>query len=234
MINVIICDDNKRDLKKICDIVDLYMEKNNINYNKHIFDDYDEKFMSVLNKKMSFKIYILDIETPSRSGIDIAREIRIKDSDSSIIFLTGHNDLGMDLLKEDIPFTAFINKFVNCEKRVANCLTKSLNLMHKKRVLKIQESGIIYTINMNDILYITKDSFERKTIIITDYSEFKISKSLSSIKEMLGSNFVQSHRSCIINRDRVCKIDYNSKIIFFDNNLTIDLLSNKYRKEVTE
>lgn len=234
MINVIICDDNKRDLKKICNIVDMYMEKNNNNYSKHIFYDYDEEFMSILNKKLSFKIYILDIETPSRSGIDIAREIRIKDSDSSIIFLTGHNDLGLDLLKEDIPFTAFINKYVNSEKRLINCLTKSLSLMHKRRMLKIQEGGIIYTIDMNDILYITKDSIERKTIIITDYSEFKLSKTLSAIKEMLGYSFVQSHRSCIINRDRVCKIDFNSKIIAFDNNLTIDLLSNKYRKGVVE
>lgn len=232
MFNVIICDDNKSDLQKIYRIVTKYMKSNNLDYEKHIYNDYNDKFMEIVNRKLPFKIYILDIETPSRSGIDVAREIRKKDVDSSIIFLTGHNELGIDLLKEDIPFTAFINKFVNCEDRLNKCLTKSLNLMHKKRVLRIKDSNTLYTINIDDILYITKESFERKTIIVTDYDEFKVSNSLNSIKEMLNDDFVQTHRACIINKNRTCKIDYSNKIIEFDNNETIDLLSSKYRKEV--
>lgn len=232
MFNVIICDDNKNDLQKVYNIVTKYMKSNNLEYEKHIFNDYNDKFMEIVNKKLPFKIYILDIETPSRSGIDVAREIRRKDVDSAIIFLTGHNELGIDLLKEDIPFTAFINKFVNCEDRLNNCLTKTLNLMHKKRVLRIKDTNTLYTINIDDILYITKDSFERKTIIITDYDEFRVGNSLNSIKEMLNDDFIQTHRSCIINKNRTCKIDYSNKTITFDNNEMIDLLSNKYRKEV--
>lgn len=232
MFNVIICDDNKNDLQKVYNIVTKYMESNNLDYKKHIYYDYNDNFMEIVNKKIPFKIYILDIETPSRSGIDVAREIRRKDVDSAIIFLTGHNELGMDLLKEDIPFTAFINKFVNCEDRLNNCLNKTLNLMHKKRVLRIKDTNILYTINIDDILYITKDSFERKTIIITDYDEFRVNNSLNSIKEMLNDDFIQTHRACIINKNRTCRIDYSNKTITFDNNEKIDLLSSKYKREV--
>lgn len=234
MINVIICDDNKNDLAKIYKTVVKFMNQNKLKFNKYIFQDYNEEFMKIIKQKMSFKIYILDIETPSRSGIDVAREIRLKDYNSAIIFLTGHNELGMELLKEDIYFTAFINKFIDCDKRLSSCLHKALNLMHKKRILKIQDKNTLYTINMDDILYITKDSVERKTIIVTDYENFKVNNSLSSIKEMLSGEFVQTHRACIINKDRTCKIDFSSKLIVFDNNQTIDLLSNTYRKEVVK
>lgn len=232
MVNVIICDDNKKDLDNVVKIVDKYMIDNKLEYNKYIFNDYNEMFMKLIKEKLPFKIYILDIEAPSRSGIDVAREIRSIDYDSSIVFLTGHNDLGIELLKEDIPFTSFINKFVKCDERLNKCLTNSLNIMHNKRVLKIKDRNTLYTINFDNILYITKDSFERKTIIVTDYDEFRLNNTLNSVREMLNSDFIQTHRACIINKNRVNKIDYLNKTILFDNNMSTDLLSNKYKKEV--
>ena len=58
--------------------------------------------MKFLKSKVPFRIYILDIETPSRSGIDVAREIRNKDLESVIIFLTGHDELGHIILNNDL------------------------------------------------------------------------------------------------------------------------------------
>ena len=234
MLNVVICEDVKSDLEKVCRIINKYMIKNGINYERHLFSDYDNNFIKMIKSNLENKIYILDIETPSRSGIDIAREIRKKDSYSPIIFLTGHAELGMDVLKEDIHFTAFINKFVNCESRLNYFLKDALASLNKKIFIKLKDGNTIYNINTEDILYITKDSFERKTIIITDYNEFKVGNSLSSIKEMLNDNFQQTHRACIVNMDRVCKINYSEKEILFDNNDSTYLLSNKYRKEVVK
>lgn len=232
MFNVIMCDDNKRDLQKVYNVVTNYMDNHDYKYEKYIFNDYDDSFMDIVNKKIPFKIYILDIETKSRSGIDVAREIRKKDVDSAIVFLTGHNDLGLEVLNEDIPFTAFINKFVNCENRLKKCLKNIIRKVSRNRILKIQDGCSLYTINIDSIIYITKDSYERKTIIVTDSEEFRLNKSLNFIKELLDDNFVQTHRACIINRNRTVKIDFANKLILFDNQNKIDLISNKYRKEV--
>ena len=94
------------------------------------------------------------------------------------------------------------------------------------------DRNILYTIKLNDILYITTDSFERKTIIKTDYSEFKVNKTLSEIVNMLDDRFIQTHRACYINSDRKVMIDKNTKTITFDNNETISLLSDKFKKVV--
>lgn len=232
MINVVICDDNEKDRLNIEKVTKNFMLKNKIEYKIYTCDDYNKKIYSFVNSNMPFKIYLLDIETPSKSGIDVAREIRRKDVDSVIIFLTAHEELGNIILKNDLMFLSFINKFDNFEERLTSSLNKSLDMLHKKQVIRFTDKNILYTININDILYITKDSFERKTIIKTDYAEFKVGKTLNEIYEMLDDRFIQTHRACYINNDRKIKVDKTNKIIVFDNGEETDLLSDKYKKEI--
>lgn len=232
MINVIVCDDNEKDRNSVVKIVKDYMIKNKIEYNLHLYEDYNKNFYKIVDRKIPFKIYLLDIETPSKSGIDVAREIRRKDVDSVIIFLTAHEELGNIVLKNDLMFLSFINKFDDFENRLNNSLKKSLELLKHKNVIRFSDRNILYTININDILYITKESFERKTIIKTDYAEFKVSKSLADIIEMLDDRFIRTHRACYINSDRKVTVDKSKRLIMFDNGETIDLLSDKYKKEV--
>lgn len=232
MINVIICDDNKKDKLNAEKIVKKFMEKNKKEYIIYSFDNYNNDFYQILERKMPFKIYLLDIETPSKSGIDVARDIRKKDIDSVIIFLTAHEELGHVILKKDLMFLSFINKFDNFDNRLYRALEKSLHLLNNKNTIRFLDGNTLYTININDILYLTKESFERKTIIKTDYTEFKVRKSLNEIIGLLDDRFIQTHRACYINLDRKVSIDKSKKVITFDNGITIDLLSDKYRKEL--
>lgn len=232
MVNIILCDDNKKDLQNIELVVQNFMKKNKIEFDIHLFDDYDKNFYDIVKSKIPFKIYLLDIEAPSRSGIDVAREIRKKDLDSVIIFLTAHDELGNIILKNDLLFLSFINKFDNCERRLCTCLEKAMKLLNKKQILRFMDGNTIYTIKADDILYITKESFERKTVIKTDYTEFKVNVSLAEIRELLDTRFIQTHRSCIINKNRTSKIDKQNKKITFDTSETVDLVSDKYKKEL--
>ena len=232
MFNVIICDDNKKMLDQVSKIVDNCMIDSGYEYQKHLFNDYDSNFMKIINRRLSFKIYILDIETPSRSGIDVAREIRKKDTDSVIIFLTGHEELGNLVLKNDLLFLSFINKFDNFEERLTNCIRKSFSILHQKQVVRIKDNNNVYIISLDDILYLSRDSFERKCTIVTDYTEYKVSRPLSEIYNLLDYRFVRTHRACVVNKTRISIIDKTNKIISFDNGVTIDLLSDKYKKEL--
>lgn len=232
MINIIICEDNTKDRIKIEQITKKFMQSKNIEHEIHLFDDFNKKFYSLQESKLPFKIYLLDIEAPSKSGIDVAREIRRKDIDSVIIFLTAHEELGNVVLKNDLMFLSFINKFDDLENRLNNSLSKALKHLNQKNTIRFEDRNILYTINIDDILYITKDSFERKTIIKTDYTEFKVSKTLTEIIGLLDDRFIQTHRACYINKNRKVKIDKIKKIITFDNKETTDLLSDKYKKVV--
>ena len=232
MINVIICDDNEKDRKLIQNITKSFMKTNKKESKRYAYADYNKSFYDTLDANIPSKIYLLDIETPTKSGIDVAREIRRKDLDSVIIFLTAHEELGNIVLKNELLFLSFINKFDDLENKLNKSFKKALELLNQKNVIRIEDRSTIYTINIKDILYITKESFERKTIIKTDYMEFKLNNSLNEIISMLDDRFVQTHRACYINTDRAVKIDKKKKTITFDNNETIDLLSDKYKKRL--
>ena len=232
MINFIVCDDNKNLLDNVVEIINKVMMKNKHEYKVHTFTDYNEKFMNIMNEKLSCKIYILDVEVPSKSGIDVARMIREDDVDSVIIFLTSHNEVGSILLKEEIMFLTFICKYDNAEKRLESSITKSLELVGKKMAIRFEDQGAIYTLPVKDIIYIMTDTIERKIIIKTNYAEFKVSKTLIEMENLLPAQFKHSHRACIVNIDRIRIIDKRNNIIVFDNDTTTDLLSKNFRKEL--
>lgn len=232
MINFIICDDEAKYLNFIHETITNYMMKNNKEYKIHEFSDYDADFMKLVTNKLPFKIYILDIETPTRSGFDVARIIRNKDVDSIIIFLTGHQELSHIVVENEFLFLAFINKFVDCENRLVKALDKALKILKVKKTIRFKDKGVIYTLALDDILYIAKDSGSRKCIIKMDYTEFPISKNLTEIMKMLDDNFIQTHRACIVNKKRVAGFSKSKRIIMFDNGESTDIVSSKFNGEL--
>lgn len=234
MVNFIICDDNKEIRTNIINIIDKVMMQNQIWYKTYDFDDYDHKFYKFINDKKSCRIYILDIETKTSSGIDAARKIREKDINSIIIFLTSHDELGYTILKNEFLFLSFICKFDNYKNKLRDSIKKALTILGQKNIIRFDSHGILYTIPADDILFITRDSVERKCVIETDYAKFKINTTLSGFLKLLDGRFKQSHRACIINIDRVRAINYQQKNIMFDNGTSTDLISAKYKKEVSK
>ena len=228
MINFIICDDEDRYLEFMEKTITTYMMKNQLEYKIYKFRDYNEKFVKMVEAKQAFKIYILDIETPTRSGIDIARLIRNKDINSVIIFLTGYQELGEVVMKNDFLFLSFINKFDNCEKRLMKSLDNAIKILNYRKNIKFKDNGIIYTIALDDILYVTRDSVARKSILKTDYAEFRLNKNLNEVVEMLDNNFIQTHRACIVNKKRIASYSKSKRIIMFDNGETVDIISSRF------
>lgn len=228
VINFIICDDEDRYLEFMEKTITTYMMKNQLEYKIYKFRDYNEKFVKMVEAKQAFKIYILDIETPTRSGIDIARLIRNKDINSVIIFLTGHQELGEVVMKNDFLFLSFINKFDNCEKRLMKSLDNAIKILNYRKNIKFKDNGIIYTIALDDILYVTRDSVARKSILKTDYAEFRLNKNLNEVVEMLDNNFIQTHRACIVNKKRIASYSKSKRIIMFDNGETVDIISSRF------
>lgn len=230
MINFIIVDDIKKYSDLISSVVTKVMMKNKFVYKTHVFNEYDDKFDKLMLSDLPNKIYIMDIETKNASGIDIARKIRKFDIDSIIIFVTVYNEAGMVLLQEDLMFLTFLSKFDDFENKLYNSINKALGFMHHKKVIKFNDKGIIYTIPINDILYVTKESVSRKSIIKTSYAEYSVNLTLKEIVDLCDDFLVQTHRCCFVNMDRVRVIDKHSNVIVFDNNETIDLLSSNYKK----
>lgn len=104
---------------------------------------------------------------------------------------------------------------------ITNVLTK----FNKKNILQVKSGKKIYRINTNSILYITCEKMERHISIITDHEKFYIRDNLANISNMLDERFIYSHRSCIVNIERIRTLNKKSREITFDNGEIIDLVS---------
>ena len=232
MINFIICDDEKAITNIVKDTITKIMFKTNIEYKIHVFNSYNNEFNKIIKEDLENKIYILDIEVEKKSGIDIARKIRINDWNSIILILSAHNELESLAYKSKILLFDFISKFDLYDKKVAETIMTCVNQLVKEDKLKIRVNRKIEQIHYNNILYITYDSFNRKLKIVTKTKDYETNMTLKCIKEQLKGKFVYTHRCCIVNLSNVRTFDFANKTIVFTNNETIDLLSRKYIKEV--
>lgn len=232
MINFIICEDNDGYRQRVASIITSYMMKNDFEYRIHEFDDYNQDIIDMVNSNDSFKVYILDIELPNGSGVDIARLIRKEDVDSIIIFLTGHQELSDSVSKNQFSFLTFINKFDNSDDRLSKAIDKALQMLKVRKMLRVKDGGAIYTVALDDILYIVKESMERKCIVKTDYAEFTLNKSLNEIMKSLNANFIKTHRACIVNKKRVVRFNKAKRLIMFDTGEQIDLVSTRFEMEM--
>ena len=228
MVNIIICDDVVSDVNKIEKLVRDYFK--NLEFKIYKYYDFDKNFLKIVNLDLENKIYLLDIETPSMSGIDVARIIRKNDYSSVIIFLSGHDDLSRIVAKKNIMCLNFINKFDNAKNNLKHSLDMALSIVGKKRRVKLCSKGIVYNIDIDSILYITKETISRNTIVVCDNNTYYVKMSMKNVIEELSNDFIQVHKACYINKNRVSKIDYKSLEITFDNNDSTNLVSTKYIK----
>ena len=228
MLNFIICDDNKEVTKNVKRIIDKVMLKNDIHYEKYEYSEYDTSFKKMITKKLANKIYIMDIITGSRSGIDTAREIREVDIDSIIIFMTAHNELGSQLLYDEIMFLTLINKYNNFNVNLEKAINKSIQMVGIHQMLEFKIDGVDYQIPYNDILYITCSECSNKGLIITEYGSFVFNYNLKELAHILKGKVIRTHRKCYVNPEHIKSLKGND--IYFKNGLKIPYLSPNYKK----
>ncbi|MDD4053334.1 MAG: LytTR family DNA-binding domain-containing protein [Bacilli bacterium] len=234
MLHFIVCDDNITVRENINMIITKLMLPTDIEYKTIFFENYDKNFAEFIDQKIGKKIYVLDVELGSQSGIDIARRIRKNDWESIIIILTAHYELAYDAFKNRLMLLDFISKFDNYEQNLYDTLKIALKAFNVKKTLYFKFNRVSYKIDFADILYIVKDTAKRNVIIKTFSNEYNVNLNLTEVSEMLTDSFIRTHRACIINGDNVKKIDFKKNTITFVNNEKISLLSKMYKKEVKE
>jgi len=121
MLRFITVDDNVEALEKTVLAIRKVMMPYDYDYKINKFTKYDEEFEKIIKDKGDQKVYILDIELPKVSGLEIASEIRENgDWESMIIFVSVHPECKDDIFFSRLMALDFISKFSNYEKTRRN------------------------------------------------------------------------------------------------------------------
>ena len=233
MIKIAVVEDDYETQKKIKTLVTKTLFAKKIDFEINLFKEFNSDLKNFVEDRSQKKIYILDIELKnSLSGIEIASFIRNEDWESEIIFLTNHDKMFEKVYRSIYKVFCFIEKYHNFEKRLQNNLNKIVANGYDNQMLKIDGKKISLQIYYKDILYITRDTIERKLIIYTLKNKFLVSSSIESIKSKLDSRFKTVHRACIVNDDMVVEYNWSKKYFILINGDKVFLLSKKYREDI--
>lgn len=236
MFKFIIVEDMEEFSKKLVNIIQSFSMQYNVEIEIEKFNSYTNKLKKLITNDKYFKIYILDIELNNDkdvNGIQIANFIRKYDNKSLIIFITDYfTEYSMDILESKIMFLKFISKKSDYKKELPILFKEQILNKYRTNILVIQTKSMLYRFEAHNLLYVKIEN--RKSKFVLDYMTFESSKQLQQIQDMVDNRFVLSHKSCLVNIDRISKIDTKNRIIYFDNGMQTDVVSARYLKTILE
>ena len=234
MINFVIVEDNEGHRKNTEKLVLKYMMKNKFEFEIFSFERETPELIKLINNNEENHIYILDFELPNTNALDLSREIRKTDWRSPIIILTAYAGMAFESYKQRLQILDFIPKQYQAEKNLIETFDICMKQLSVSKTLKINYNYIDYNIPFEKILYIYRDTAERKLVIVTKHSQYKIRINMRDIKELLPKNFKYSHKACIINTDQVEAYDWKNYEIYFHSSQKTNLLSRTHKKELLQ
>lgn len=199
MIRAAVVDDVKEDL----DLLKSYLEKYGREHEEsamrirtfHSSIDFLEEYRS------DEDLIFLDIEMPGTSGMEAAREIRAKDTDVAIIFITnmaqyaveGYEVDAVDYILKPVRYEIFAQKLEKAFRFIEQ---------HRTYTLVIDAGDGTVRIAADDVLYIEKD--RNYLVYHTTRGVLRERGTLHSLMDSLGAlPFAMASNGCLINMDHV-------------------------------
>ena len=143
MINFIVCEDSEIILERNIDVINKVMFNNNIEYRIYKFQSYNEELKNIIKEPLENKIYILDIELGSDSGIDLAGDIRKIDLTSFIIISTIHSEYIPYTLKSKLLIFDYVSKLSNYNEDLSNAIKRILKELKGQKRVETTKKGVM-------------------------------------------------------------------------------------------
>lgn len=191
----------------------------------------DDQLSDYLNKNNGhIDVLFLDIDLNGKSGIDIARKLRMNNSSIIIIMLTSMNEYVYDAY--GINVMKFIYKPIF--PKIVNTIFKEIIYeVEQNKKIKITYQDEITFLSLKEIVVVKK--IDRHIVFITNDNKYHISNILS-IKDAL--NIINSNAFFQINRSVIVNINYIKTIkanrIIFTNINEIEFISLSKINEILE
>ncbi|SFR80477.1 LytR/AlgR family response regulator transcription factor [Anaeromicropila populeti] len=197
---IAICDDEMKELGEIEDIIYSCFNKESQRIECDGFLSSEELLEVITRGDRKYQIYILDIEMPGMSGLELAEQIRQRDRKAVIIFETSHKELMQKAF--DVLAFHFILKPID-KLQMSRILQKAVEHVNSTNALfHFQFSKKKYSIAYQDILYF--ESYRRLIRIYLIDKQYEYYGTMADLKSRLNmSVFVQTHVAFVVNMEYI-------------------------------
>lgn len=221
---IAICDDNKNVIEQIEEYFEILQDRT---LEFEVFFCAEELQKYIIERKIDFDVFILDIQMKDVSGIELAREVRRENINALIIFMTNYSQYVFDVF-EMITFD-FIQKPLTFEKfkTILDKAQKYLGITKTAFAFSYKKSS--YSIPFQRIDYLEKQG-RKVWIYVTDGKKYQCNMTLGDVWKQLDADiFILLNKSLIINISKVERIE--GEYVILKNEVKL-YVSRTYRKEL--
>lgn len=232
MIGIIICDDDRFMLELSCKLTEKCIKQHDLSAKIVCKSTNYSDIIHFLKNNKNTYLYFLDLDFGSLApnGIDIAKNIKEIEPLSKIVFVTSHDNLGINILKSGVEAFGFIEKTPDTKKMMTDYkkyitlvqelnITKSSDKKNSRKIVLPVGIDESITFPVSQILYV--ESVKTISHFICyhtiDGSKISVRDTIENALSKLGDDFMKSHRSIIINKKHVIAV--NDGLVKFSNGL---------------
>ena len=228
MIDIFICEDNKKQL----DLFTTYIS------NLILIEGFDMKIVQatsdlhqLLKEILTAEntgLFFLDIDLRSdMNGLTLAQRIRQIQPRCFIVFITSHSEMSFLTFQYKAEALDFIVKdsAEHIKSKIHECLldvnskyTSSNN--NVTRTFTINQNDKRIVIDYNDIIFFETSNNIHKIILHARKRVIEFTGQLKDIEQQLDYRFYRCHTSYIINKDNITDIDFKELLVHMNNGET--------------
>ena len=221
MLNIYICEDDKKQLERITKAVQntIIIEELDMKVEIATTDPFD--ILRYVENGPSTGIYFLDVELNSTiDGIELASRIRNYDPRGFITFITVHPQLSYLTFKYKVEALDYVVKgdIDSLEANIRSCILNAYNKFlntktERKKFFYAKLGQKVLHIPFEEIIFFETASIPHKVIIHTINRRVEFYGHVGQILKELDARFYQCHKSAIINKDHITMVDKKNREI---------------------
>lgn len=190
------------------------------------YTDYRKFLEDIKTKKCD--ILFIDIRLDNTNGIELIKENGIYLKGTKLIYITGYDEYIEDIFETELVY--LIKKPLN-EEKVEKAYLKAIEKFNKEnKVIVVKTLKETRKVKINEIYYIESDArlvnIYLKNEVLVSYGK------LSDMEEILKGNFLRTHKSYLVNLERVKSYKHNQVIL--DNGKVVPISRNSISKVKNE
>jgi DNA-binding LytR/AlgR family response regulator len=154
-----------------------------------------------------YDVLFLDINMPGISGIEFIRNYSIN---HPVVFVTAYREFAIesyelsafDYLLKPLTYT----RFLKCFEKL-NSHFQEVESNTEKNYFFIKDNQDLHKIFFNEIVFI--EGLKDYVYIHTEHGKHIALISLKTVEQKLGANFIRTHKSYIVNKEKIERISGN-------------------------